>query len=271
MSEKRVSGAFSDVEDDFDENDVVIEEAKSMKINQLSTDKKSNSSSMASLVQMDRSVDEITSNYDDLDLEFETFNGSLDDNVEKKPVTPVVTEAIVDEDEFNFVSPNLSYSNLINVEGKTIPGHSSGNSIGLDADTANTTAEEPKLTVLKTRDLNTVTKEYVRKTSNFKAVKIDKDVSPSEHQTKVKDLRKLCSKLDQKVKKINEEIEYLDYLNANTPSIEEISKLKRAKELLLNKLDSVQKDKYNSTVKLNHLILKSPTIQGGEYWSRSVS
>ncbi|ODV97344.1 hypothetical protein PACTADRAFT_49074 [Pachysolen tannophilus NRRL Y-2460] len=345
-----------DAEFDLDIEDAVLENAKSISFtNVLSTgngnDVEPTGEDLSFSEIHHSSKDEIVTDYKDLDLEFETFNGSLKDNVEynKAPISMNVFKKNIETKNNNifpndrnfsiketsttlpspvFKKKNIYNKKYVDTETQTLDKFENNEIFNNNLNTSytipqkslpkkfvsedlettisdsimstnntistnNTTAtpyedaelenclipeneKKSTLNILKTRDNNSLNKESItRRTSLFKPVakaeKLKIDQILSENELKIQNLNILLSKKIAKIEKIKKEIEFLNQLNSQTTDLNEMAKLKIARNLLVDSLESIDKERYETNIKLNKLINKSSMIHGGDYWIRNVS
>lgn len=184
---------------------------------------------------------------DQISLEYDTFSGSLEDNVTKR-----------EEDTFSFVSPNQSSRNL-------------------DEET-----RQSPINVLKTRNKNSVNEspekpssyKAMRNTSSaFTAKKIPKGFETPQQKSTEK-LMQDYETLGEKIEKIEKELKFVDqYLPPDYQASK--TKLAVAREKLSKKCEVLKKEQYDLSIKIHYRWKKIDGSHGEgdrtHFWVRSVS
>ncbi|CDK26986.1 unnamed protein product [Kuraishia capsulata CBS 1993] len=222
-------------------------------------------------------TDDLITNYDYLELEYETF-GSMNDNVTVKAEIPglVYEDSTFDESRGDEEIPDEAPSTTdqyvdVNTQTGELPVKSA----------PKTPIEEeiPPLQVLKTRDVNTINANATRRISSFKVKKINDSVlDSSSSDAKLEGMAETLKALDQRIFKIQKELKFLDSLLPPNPHLnskpEQQEKLLAARTKLFNKFESLEKEKYELGIKIQSRSVKVNGYNGGDkaqFWVRGVS
>ncbi|KAI0461143.1 hypothetical protein LJB42_001158 [Komagataella kurtzmanii] len=202
--------------------------------------------------------------YNHLELEYDSFSGSLADNVKRLPAEGL---ALKTDDENEEADDQKDHDGLTK-DSRLI-------SEQLVDEEANIALE-----VKKNREIIEPKLQFRNLSSQFTATKIDSDRVESLGEQKLSSLQEKHEELVNQILKIERELEFVDSLlpsgsnYLNTPEGKQLAKLKVARDKLFDKCELLKKEKYELSIKINYKWKKIHGIDGSdktEFWVRGVS
>ncbi|ANZ75020.1 BA75_02215T0 [Komagataella pastoris] len=202
--------------------------------------------------------------YNHLELEYDSFNGSLADNVKGLPAEGLALKTEEEDGETN--------------DKENLDGVKKDNRI-----TSEQVVDEEAniaLEVKKNREIIEPKLQFRNLSSQFTATKIDSDRVESLGEQKLSNLQEKHEELVNQILKIERELEFVDGLlpsgsnYLNTPEGKQLAKLKVARDKLFDKCELLKKEKYELSIKINYKWKKIHGIDGSdktEFWVRGVS